>query len=147
LDKAIWLMFFLLADRRNGGSERLLIGAVMAHMIFNAAAGSSFGPALPRSPPRALSSALMLAALERSRYPASSLSRPSRRGRDRYERSGSWQGNIFEQITSSSTVTYLHHDQQGPTRLLTSPTGTGSTGTSTTPLGYDAQIHQPAPGQ
>ncbi len=58
-----------------------------------------------------------------------------------------------EQISSGGTVTYLHHDQQGSTRLLTASTGTvtgsttfdaygnktGSTGTSTTPLGYDAQ--------
>jgi RHS repeat-associated protein len=58
-----------------------------------------------------------------------------------------------EQISSGGTVTYLHHDQQGSTRLLTSSTGTvigsttfdaygnktGSTGTSTTPLGYDSQ--------
>jgi RHS repeat-associated protein len=50
-------------------------------------------------------------------------------------------------------VLYLHHDQQGSTRLLTGSTGkteasftydaygnkTGSTGTSTTPLGYDGQ--------
>ncbi len=48
---------------------------------------------------------------------------------------------------------YLHHDQQGSTRLLTGSTGktettftydaygnqTGHTGTSTTPLGYDGQ--------
>jgi RHS repeat-associated protein len=61
--------------------------------------------------------------------------------------------NIFEQISSGDTVTYLHHDQQGSTRLLTSSTGTvtgsttfdaygnttGHTGTATTPLGYDAQ--------
>ncbi len=67
---------------------------------------------------------------------------------------GSWQGNIFEQITNSSgTVLYVHHDQQGSTRLLTSSTGTkeasftydaygnqtGHTGTTTTPLGYDGQ--------
>jgi RHS repeat-associated protein len=59
----------------------------------------------------------------------------------------------IEQISSGGTVTYLHHDQQGSTRLLTGSTGpvtgsttfdaygnkTGSTGTSTTPLGYDAQ--------
>jgi len=59
-----------------------------------------------------------------------------------------------EQITNTTrTVTYLHHDQQGSTRLLTGSTGTveGSytydaygnqtrhTGTATTPLGYDAQ--------
>jgi RHS repeat-associated protein len=62
-------------------------------------------------------------------------------------------GLPFEQISSSSTVVYLHHDQQGSTRLLTSATGasagtatydaygekTGSTGTSTTPMGYDGQ--------
>ena len=59
-----------------------------------------------------------------------------------------------EQINNStSTVLYLHHDQQGSTRLLTGSTGkteatftydaygnkTGSTGTSTTPMGYDGQ--------
>ncbi|MGC2372541.1 MAG: RHS repeat-associated core domain-containing protein [Solirubrobacteraceae bacterium] len=58
-----------------------------------------------------------------------------------------------EQISSGGTVTYLHHDQQGSTRLLTGSTGavtgsttfdaygnkTGSTGTSTTPLGFDGQ--------
>jgi len=58
-----------------------------------------------------------------------------------------------EQISSGGTVTYLHHDQQGSTRLLTGSTGTvagtttydaygdktGSTGASTTPLGYDGQ--------
>jgi RHS repeat-associated protein len=62
-------------------------------------------------------------------------------------------GLPVEQITSAGTVTYLHHDQQGSTRLLTGSTGTvtgsttfdaygnktGSTGSSTTPLGYDAQ--------
>jgi RHS repeat-associated protein len=60
---------------------------------------------------------------------------------------------VVEQINSSGTITYLHHDQQGSTRLLTGSTGTvtgsttydpygnkiGSTGTTTTPLGYDAQ--------
>lgn len=60
----------------------------------------------------------------------------------------------IEQINNSTgTVLYLHHDQQGSIRLLTGSTGTvvgsttfdaygnktGSTGTSTTPLGYDAQ--------
>ncbi len=60
-----------------------------------------------------------------------------------------------EQINNSTgTVTYLHHDQAGSTRLLTGSTGTvtgsttfdaygnktGSTGTSTTPLGYDGQL-------
>jgi RHS repeat-associated protein len=58
-----------------------------------------------------------------------------------------------EQInTSTGTVTYLHHDQQGSTRLLTGSTGTVTgkctysaygtptcEGTSTTPLGYDGQ--------
>ncbi len=58
-----------------------------------------------------------------------------------------------EQISSGGTVLYLHHDQQGSTRLLTSSTGakeatftygpyggvTGFTGTATTPLGYDGQ--------
>jgi RHS repeat-associated protein len=62
-------------------------------------------------------------------------------------------GLPVEQISSGGTVTYLHHDQQGSTRLLTGSTGTvtgsttfdaygnktGSTGTTTTPLGYDAQ--------
>jgi RHS repeat-associated protein len=59
----------------------------------------------------------------------------------------------IEQISSGGTVTYLHHDQAGSTRLLTGSTGTvegaytydvygnqtGHTGTATTPLGYDAQ--------
>jgi RHS repeat-associated protein len=64
-------------------------------------------------------------------------------------------GNVpVEQINNStSAVLYLHHDQQGSTRLLTSATGakeatftygpygtlTGSTGTAATPLGYDSQ--------
>lgn len=62
-------------------------------------------------------------------------------------------GLPIEQISSAGAVTYLHHDQQGSTRLLTGSTGTvtgsttfdaygnktGSTGTSTTPLGYDGQ--------
>ncbi len=62
-------------------------------------------------------------------------------------------GLPVEQISSGGTVTYLHHDQQGSTRLLTGSTGTvtgsttfdaygnktGSTGTSTTPLGFDGQ--------
>jgi hypothetical protein len=62
--------------------------------------------------------------------------------------------NIFEQINNTTgNVLYLHNDQQGSTRLLTSSTGakeatftygpygalTGSTGTATTPLGYDGQ--------
>lgn len=60
----------------------------------------------------------------------------------------------FEQINNTTgTVTYLHHDQQGSTRLLTGSTGkteatftydaygnqTGHTGTATTPLGFDGQ--------
>jgi len=59
---------------------------------------------------------------------------------------------IVEQVSSGGTVTYLHHDQQGSTRLLTGSTGTvtgkctyGAYGTptcegaTTTPLGYDGQ--------
>ncbi len=60
---------------------------------------------------------------------------------------------MFEQInTSTGTVTYLHHDQAGSTRLLTGSTGTVTgkcsyaaygtptcEGTATTPLGYDGQ--------
>jgi len=59
----------------------------------------------------------------------------------------------IEQIQSKGVILYLHHDQQGSTRLLTSATGaieatttydaygntTASKGTATTPLGYDAQ--------
>jgi RHS repeat-associated protein len=63
-------------------------------------------------------------------------------------------GLPFEQINNSTgTVLYLHHDQQGSTRMLTGSTGkseatmtydaygntTGTTGTAKTPLGYDAQ--------
>jgi RHS repeat-associated protein len=62
-------------------------------------------------------------------------------------------GLPVEQISSGGTILYLHHDQQGSTRLLTSSTGakeasftydaygntTGTTGTAKTPLGYDAQ--------
>ena len=62
-------------------------------------------------------------------------------------------GLPFEQINGEGHVTYLHHDQQGSTRLLTGEKGEviGSytytaygavqehTGASTTPLGYDAQ--------
>ena len=58
-----------------------------------------------------------------------------------------------EQINNTTgTVTYLHHDQQGSTRLLTGSTGTVTgkctysaygtptcEGSATTPLGYDAQ--------
>jgi RHS repeat-associated protein len=58
----------------------------------------------------------------------------------------------IEQITSGGTVSYLHHDQAGSTRLLTGSTGTVTgkctysaygaptcEGSGTTPLGYDAQ--------
>jgi RHS repeat-associated protein len=59
----------------------------------------------------------------------------------------------IEQISSGGTVTYLHHDQQGSTRLLTGSTGkteatftyspygelTGHTGTMGTLLGFDGQ--------
>jgi RHS repeat-associated protein len=61
-------------------------------------------------------------------------------------------GLPIEQISNGGTVTYLHHDQAGSTRLLTGSTGTvtgkctyGAYGTSTcegtttTPLGYDGQ--------
>jgi RHS repeat-associated protein len=61
-------------------------------------------------------------------------------------------GLPVEQISSGGTVTYLHHDQQGSTRLLTGSTGTVTgkctysaygtptcEGTTTTPLGYDGQ--------
>jgi RHS repeat-associated protein len=58
----------------------------------------------------------------------------------------------IEQVGSGGTVSYLHHDQAGSTRLLTGSTGTVTgkctysayrtptcEGTTTTPLGYDAQ--------
>ena len=61
-------------------------------------------------------------------------------------------GLPIEQISSGGTVTYLHHDQAGSTRLLTGSTGTVTgkctygaygtptcEGTTTTPLGYDGQ--------
>jgi RHS repeat-associated protein len=61
-------------------------------------------------------------------------------------------GVPIEQISSGGTVTYLHHDQQGSTRLLTGSTGTvtgkctygafgapACEGSATTPLGYDSQ--------
>ncbi len=62
--------------------------------------------------------------------------------------------NIFEQINTEGHVLYLHHDQQDSTRLITGESGkteatatygaygelTGSTGTATTPLGYDGQL-------
>ena len=65
-----------------------------------------------------------------------------------------------EQISSEGKVQYLHHDQQGSTRLLTGATGSAeatstyggygnllaSTGTATTPLGYDGQYTEPGTG-
>jgi RHS repeat-associated protein len=62
-------------------------------------------------------------------------------------------GLPIEQINNTTgTVTYLHHDQQGSTRLLTGSTGTVTgkctyspygtptcEGSATTPLGYDGQ--------
>ena len=62
-------------------------------------------------------------------------------------------GSSIEQInTSNGTVSYLHHDQAGSTRLITGSTGTVTgkctygaygaptcEGATTTPLGYDAQ--------
>lgn len=59
----------------------------------------------------------------------------------------------IEQINTEGKVIYLHHDQQGSTRLLTNEKGettgsytyspygetTGHTGTATAPLGYDGQ--------
>jgi RHS repeat-associated protein len=61
-------------------------------------------------------------------------------------------GLPVEQVSSGGTVTYMHHDQQGSTRLLTGSTGTVTgkctygaygartcEGATTTPLGYDAQ--------
>jgi RHS repeat-associated protein len=62
-------------------------------------------------------------------------------------------GLPIEQINGTGTVLYLHHDQQGSTRMLTGSTGkneatftydaygnqTGHTGTAATPLDYDGQ--------
>ena len=59
----------------------------------------------------------------------------------------------IEQIQSKGAVLYLHDDQQGSTRMLTSATGTieatdtydaygnttGATGNTTSPIGYDGQ--------
>ena len=39
-------------------------------------------------------------------------------------------GTVFETIHPNGTITYLHHDQLGSTRLVTTPTGT-TTGTAT----------------
>ncbi len=81
-------------------------------------------------------------------------------GSERVERAGRGRQNIFEQINGSTgTVTYLHHDQQGSTRLLTGSTGTVTgkctynaygvptcEGASTTPLGFDGQLTSPDTG-
>lgn len=62
-------------------------------------------------------------------------------------------GIPIEQINAEGKVLYLHHDQQGSTRLLTGQAGSvegtttydpygnlaGSTGSKTTPFGYDGQ--------
>ncbi len=62
-------------------------------------------------------------------------------------------GLPIEQINNEGHDTYIHHDQQGSTRLLTGEKGeatgsytygaygemTGHTGSATTPLGYDGQ--------
>ncbi len=65
----------------------------------------------------------------------------------------------IEQVSAGGTVTYLHHDQAGSTRLVTGTTGTvegkctygaygGATceGTATTPLEYDGQYTSPDTG-
>ncbi len=66
----------------------------------------------------------------------------------------------IEQINSEGKAYYLHHDEQGSTRLLTGSTGkteatmtyspygseTGSTGSITTRLGYDGQYTSPDSG-
>ena len=68
-------------------------------------------------------------------------------------------GLPVEQVTGEA-IQYLHHDQQGSTRMLTGATGTvaatttfdaygnklGSTGTAATPLGYDGQYTTVIPG-
>jgi RHS repeat-associated protein len=62
-------------------------------------------------------------------------------------------GLPIEQINTEGKALFVHHDQQGSTRMLTGTTGTieatmtydaygnptASTGTATTPLGYDGQ--------
>jgi RHS repeat-associated protein len=67
------------------------------------------------------------------------------------------EGLPVESISSEGKVEYLHHDQQGSTRVITGSTGSiegtftydgygnliGHTGTVTTPLGYDAQYTTP----
>jgi RHS repeat-associated protein len=69
-------------------------------------------------------------------------------------------GLAVEQISHGGAVQYLHHDQQGSTRMLTSSTGTvtatltydgygntiASTGTAKSALGYDGQYTSPDTG-
>jgi RHS repeat-associated protein len=63
------------------------------------------------------------------------------------------EGRPFEQINAEEEASYLHHDQQGSTRLITNASGEakgtytytpygaveGHTGSATTPLGYNGQ--------
>ena len=69
-------------------------------------------------------------------------------------------GLAIEQIDSSGTPTYLHHDQLGSTRLITNSSGNSvatltynpygalaaSSGTATTPLGFAGQYTDPESG-
>ncbi|HEY4451789.1 MAG TPA: RHS repeat-associated core domain-containing protein [Solirubrobacteraceae bacterium] len=69
-------------------------------------------------------------------------------------------GAPVEQISPAGEVQYLHHDQQGSTRVITSTAGaseatftydaygnrTGATGSATTQLGYDGQYTDPDTG-
>jgi RHS repeat-associated protein len=69
-------------------------------------------------------------------------------------------GLPVEQISSTGQILYLHHDQQGSTRLLTGSSGgnegattydaygnvTEHSGSATTPLGYDGQYTSPDTG-
>src|ERR1700689_167147 len=89
----------------------------------------------------------------RARYSASRL---KRRGSFMY----GWPRPMVEQINNTTgTVTYLHHDQAGSTRLLTGSTGTVTgkcsynaygtptcEGTATTPLGFDGEYTSPDTG-
>jgi RHS repeat-associated protein len=64
------------------------------------------------------------------------------------------EGVPFEQINTKEEASYLHHDQQNSTRLISNTAGEakgtytftpfgateGHTGTATTPLGYDGQL-------
>ena len=69
-------------------------------------------------------------------------------------------GTPYEQINPDGSITYLHRDQLGSTRLLTNSTGTNvgeraytpygkpstTTGTATTPFGYAGQYTDPETG-